>query len=36
MEEQNLVARLVKMLANKDNDEMFKVIVGREEYLGEN
>ena len=25
MEEQNLVARLVQMLVNKDNDEMFKV-----------
>jgi hypothetical protein len=25
MEEQNLVARLVQMLVNTDNDEMFKV-----------
>ena len=25
MEEQNLVARLVQMLVNNDNDEMFKV-----------
>lgn len=25
MEEQNLVARLVRMLVNNDNDEMFKV-----------
>ncbi|MCO5594828.1 hypothetical protein L7F22_048862 [Adiantum nelumboides] len=34
MEEQNLVARLVQMLTNKDNDEMFKILVtARKHFL---
>ncbi|KAI5064024.1 hypothetical protein GOP47_0020694 [Adiantum capillus-veneris] len=34
MEEQNLVARLVQMLTNKDNDEMFKILLtARKHFL---
>ncbi|KAH7286873.1 hypothetical protein KP509_32G026000 [Ceratopteris richardii] len=33
MEEQNLVARLVQMLTNEDNDEMFKILITAKKHF---